>query len=80
MFYQSEAEELDEYCYCTEGTGCSVGDGFENRGFLNCTKIIVMLSQPSCPDVGAKHLSSTFSHTAESFFSCGFFETQFLAP
>lgn len=40
------------------------------KGFLNCTKIMVMLSHPSPPAVeGAKHLSRTLSHTAESLFS-----------
>lgn len=41
------------------------------KGFLNCTKIMVMLSHPSPPAVdGAKHLSSTLSHTTESLLSC----------
>lgn len=40
-------------------------------GFLNCTRIIVMLSHPSPPMVdGARHLSSTLSHTAERLSSC----------
>ena len=40
-------------------------------GFLNCTMIMVMLSHPSPPAVdGAKHLSSTLSHTAEILLSC----------
>lgn len=40
-------------------------------GFLNCTKIIVMLSHPSPPAVdGAKHRLSTLSHTVESLLSC----------
>lgn len=46
-------------------------DGVAVMGFLNCTKIMVMLSHPSPPAVdGAKHLSSTRSHTAESLLSC----------
>lgn len=40
-------------------------------GFLNCTKIMVMLSHPSPPAVdGAKHRLSTLSHIVESLFSC----------
>lgn len=40
-------------------------------GFLNCTMTMVMLSHPSPPAVdGAKHLSSTLSHTTESLLSC----------
>lgn len=80
---QSETEEepnrFSHMYYCSEGTTCSIEDGFEPKGFLNCTKIIVMLSQPSCPDAGAKHLPSTLSHTTESFFSWRFFNSQFLA-
>ena len=48
---------------------CSPGEG-AMMGFLNCTKIMVMLSHPSPPTVdGAKHLSRTLSHTAESLLS-----------
>lgn len=57
----------------SEGCGsgdCSSEDAADWMSFLNCTKIIVMLSQPSPPAVdGAKHLSRTFSHTADSLFS-----------
>jgi hypothetical protein len=39
-------------------------------GFLNCTKTMVMLSHPSPVIVdGARHLSSTLSHTADRLFS-----------
>lgn len=78
---RSETWEPDKFFrkfYC-EGTTCSDEDGFENKAFLNCTTIIVMLSQPSSPDDGAKHLSNTLSHTAESFFSCKFFNSHVLA-
>lgn len=52
---------------------CSLQDDADWIGFLNCTMIIVILSHPSPIAVdGAKHLSSTLSHTAESLLSCMF--------
>lgn len=52
-----------------EANGPSLGEALEGTGFLICTKIMVMLSHPSPPAVGAKHLSRTLSHTAESLLS-----------
>lgn len=44
---------------------------FRSTGFLNCTRIMVMLSHPSPAIVdGARHLSSTLSHTADRLLSC----------
>ena len=54
-----------------EGEDWSSTDALDSVCFLNCTKIMVMLSHPSPPAVdGAKHLSSTLSHTVESLLSC----------
>eukprot|EP00474_Spongospora_subterranea_P004674 CRZ05132.1 hypothetical protein [Spongospora subterranea] len=52
-----------------EANGSSLGEAPEGTSFLICTKIMVMLSHPSPPAVGAKHLSRTLSHTAESLLS-----------
>lgn len=56
--------------FSLEAGSTSTKEGPDWKGFLNCTKIIVMLSHPSPPAVeGAKHLSRTLSHTAESLLS-----------
>lgn len=49
-----------------EADGSSRGEAPERIGFLSCTKIMVILSHPSPPAVGAKHRSRTLSHTTES--------------
>lgn len=49
--------------------GLSPTEAAEVTGFLSWTKIIVMLSHPSPPDDGAKHLSNTLSQITESLLS-----------
>lgn len=45
-------------------------EAFGLMGFLNWTNIIVILSHPSPPAVGATHLSNTLSQMTESLLSC----------
>lgn len=56
--------------FWSEGNGCSLFNVTILKGFLNCTKTMVMLSHPSPPADGAKHLSITVSQIADSLFSC----------
>lgn len=64
------ASDDDSGCFSSEA-GDFLSEGSPDwSGFLNCISIMVMLSQPSPPAIGAKHRSSTFSHTNESLLSC----------
>lgn len=82
----TKSDWLEVEAFSSAGTADSMGDTTSDWleadasssagaadliGFLNCTKIIVMLSHPSPPAVdGAKHRLRTRSHIVESLFSC----------
>lgn len=71
MTYSVGCGSVSAWLYDEDGDEDCSPDAAAMMGFLNCTKIMVMLSHPSPPAVdGAKHLSSTFSHTVESLLSC----------
>lgn len=77
MRHQQISSYFDSFSFCldpesanSDSEDCSLEEAVCWIGCLNCTNIMVMLSHPSPAAVdGAKHLSSTLSHTAESLLS-----------
>lgn len=68
--YDPLSVDFDSIFATSLAEDCSPTDVPDGEGFLNCTKIMVMLSQPKPTAVdGARHLSSTFSQITESLFS-----------
>lgn len=71
--FHREVDSDDSGCFSSD---FSSEDSAEGLGFLNWMSIMVMLSQPSPPAIGAKHRSSTFSQTNESLLSCMYIQNQ----